>query len=181
MSTTTSGKHGVPDRPARPLVYLDSCVFLDLVTKNRVLHPDTGEQRWRSAVALLDAVNADLVLLASSPLVEAEVTSNVLTTAAAEDIRQQLHGWFSAPSTVWTDVDRYLGRRAADVRAASRGKVSGNKMGAADAIHLAAAIRLGATHLMTQDEGFPLGHTIDGVEVMRPTVVWQEPLPLTSP
>ena len=60
-----------------------------------------------------------------------------------------------------------------------RDKASGRKkMGATDALHLAAAIRLGATHLMTQDDGFPLGHEIEGVEVIRPAVVWQEQLDL---
>ena len=161
---------------------MDSCVFLDLVTRNTVHHPDTGKQRWRSAVEILDAVNADVVRLASSPLVEAEVMANVKTSAAAADIRRQLQGWFTAPSTAWTDVDRFLGRRAVEVMSAHRDKASGTKkMGAADAIHLAAAVRLRASHFMTQDNGFPLGHTIDGVEVRRPAVVWQQQLGIDMP
>lgn len=180
--TTTSGKHGVPDRPTRPLVYLDSCVYLDLVTRNATADPDTGQARWQSSQTLLDAVNAEQIILASSPLVQAEVTCHGSTRAGHDDIRRQLTGWFTAPSTVWTEIDRHLARESVRVMDQFRSLAAGDKkMAAADALHLAAAIRLRADFLMTHDAGFPLGHVVDAVDVGRPRVVWQEPLPLTSP
>ena len=49
-------------------------------------------------------------------------------------------------------------------------------MSAADAIHLAAAIRGRCSYFMTHDEGFPLSQVIEGVDVRRPSVVWPETL-----
>jgi len=52
--------------PAR--IYLDTCVYLDLLTRNKTAHKDTGEPRWQVAKALFDAVNDDRVVLAASSL-----------------------------------------------------------------------------------------------------------------
>ena len=49
-------------------------------------------------------------------------------------------------------------------------------MSAADTLHLAAAVRLNADYFMTHDKGFPIGHNVEGVQVIRPGVVWQESL-----
>lgn len=57
-----------------------------------------------------------------------------------------------------------------------QGKGPTKKMGAADALHLAAAVRLGCDFLMTHDGGFPHGHAVHGVQVIRPQIVWQETL-----
>jgi hypothetical protein len=51
-----------------------------------------------------------------------------------------------------------------------------NHMGAADALHLAAAVRLRCDYLLTQDAGFPIGDTVQKVKVRYPGVVWQESL-----
>ena len=156
------------------LIYVDTCVYLDLLTRNTTLHKDTGEARWQSARALLDAVNDDRVALAASALIEAEVNCAGAVRDGAQAILDQVRGWFTAESTRWTDVDRFLAREAAEIalqwhpHRAEKGK----RLGGADATHIAAAVRLGCAYLMTHDEGFPLGHNVKGVEIMRPRVVW---------
>jgi hypothetical protein len=44
------------------------------------------------------------------------------------------------------------------------------------ALHLAAAVRLGCDYFVAQDRGFPLGHEIEGMKLVRPQVIWQEDL-----
>lgn len=164
-------------KTVRPLIYVDSCVYLDLITRNKEPHADTGEERWRSAKGLFDAVNEDDVRLASSSLIEAEVGCNGEARRAKQEIRDRLAGWFTARSTEWVEIDRYLAREAVRLTNTWQGKGErGKRMSAADALHLAAALRLEADYLMTHDGGFPLGHRVDGMLVTRPLVVWQESL-----
>jgi predicted nucleic acid-binding protein len=75
-------------------------------------------------------------------------------------------------------VDRFLARDAGQLAKAWHPKRADKKksLGGADATHLAAAVRLDCDYLMTHDEGFPLGHTVNGVQVVRPKVVWPEHL-----
>lgn len=164
-------------KPA-PVIYVDACVYLDLLTENATTHKDTGAPRWQSAKGLLDAINDDRVTLAASSLIEAEITCAAAYRDGTDEVVQQVRGWFTAPATMWTDVDRFLAREAGQLakewhqhRTNRERKLSG-----ADAIHLAAAIRLGCDFLMTHNEGYPLGRTVRGVEVTRPTVVWPEHL-----
>lgn len=162
-------------KAVQPLVYVDSCVFLDLVMKSRDRHADTGKERWRSAKALFDAVNENDVRLASSSLVEAEVCCNGEARKDKQRVRDLLSGWFTARSTEWVEIDRYLAREAVRLTNVWQGQGEGH-LSAADALHLAAALRLGADYFMTHDKGFPIGHRVDGMLVTRPKVVWQESL-----
>ncbi len=164
--------------PHVPVIYVDSDVYLDLIMRSKDEHADTGEERWKSAKELFDAINANQVRLAASALVEAEVLCNGETRRRSDDVRSRIRGWFNAASTLWTDVDRFLARDAAALaeKYSHLRDDMGTKMRAADATHLAAAIRLHADYLMTHDRGFPLGITIDGVEVTRPRVVWTQSL-----
>lgn len=157
-----------------PRIYVDTTVYCDLAIKNPVPHVDTGEPRWKSARDLLRAVNDDRVVLAASALVEAEVGCLVPVRDGAPDLHKQVRGWFVAPATKWTDVDRFLAREAVDL-AAEWGSYAekGKKLGGADATHLAAAVRLRCDYLMTHDGGFPIGQTVRGVKVMRPDIVWE--------
>lgn len=164
-------------KAVQPLLYVDSCVYLDLVMRNEDTHADTGEERWRSAKAVFDAVNENDVRLASSSLVEAEVCCNGESRKDKKRIRELVSGWFTARSTAWVEIDRYLAREAVRITNVWQGKGEGDKrMSAADALHLAAALRLGADYFMTHDRGFPIGHRVDGMFVTRPDVVWQESL-----
>jgi predicted nucleic acid-binding protein len=163
--------------PPTPLIYVDSDVYLDLVKRSTDPHPETGEERWRMAKRLFDAVNQDQVRLASSALIEAEVCCNGLSRKNSARVRELLRGWFTAPATVWTDADRYLARAAVIIMNDHRDKgLKATKMSSADAVHLAAAIRLEADYFMSYDNGFPHGHTVEGVRVQHPNVVWQETL-----
>lgn len=160
-----------------PLVYIDSCVYLDLISKNASeMHVETAEPRWKSAKKVFDAVNQDRVRLAASALIEAEVCCNGESRKESERVRKLVRGWFTAKSTVWTDVDRFLARDAADLSKTYGPNPNGKKFKSADATHMAAAIRLECEYLMTNDEGFPIGKEIGGVKIIRPAIVWQEDL-----
>ena len=161
----------------QPLVYVDACVYLDLITRNSQADKETVNQRWHIAKKVFDAVDGDQVRLASSSLIEAEVCCNGSARGESERIRDLVRGWFTARSTVWTEVDRHLAREAVRIMNEHRKKAAGEKkMSAADALHLAAAARLQCDYFMTQDEGFPIGHKIEGLQVIRPQVVWPEQL-----
>jgi predicted nucleic acid-binding protein len=161
-----------------PVVYVDTCVYFDVLAKiDSDKHPDTGQPRWESAKAVFDAINTDRVILAASALIQAEVNCLALVRDGAQAVHDMLRGWFTAPATRWTDVDRFLARDAAKLaQRYHQYAAPKKKFGGADATHLAAAVRLGCTHLMTHDGGFPLGHTVDGVQVIRPTEVWPRDL-----
>lgn len=157
-------------------IYVDTSVFFDLLDKNMTLHEDTQEPRWKSAKRLFEAISDGRATLAASGVVEAEVGCLATVREGTGEVISMLREWFSAPATEWTDADRFLARDATRLikewhpkRAEHR-----KRMGGADALHLAAAIRLKCDYLMTQDGGFPIGHTVEGVQVMRPTVVWEE-------
>lgn len=164
--------------PPPPRIYVDTSVYLDLLTENVTPHADTGEPRWKSAKALFDAVNDDRVILAASALIEAEVQCVGAVRDGTEATLEMVGGWFTAESTEWTDVDRFLARDAVRLaRTWNSQRADRNKrLGGADATHLAAAVRLGSDYLMTNDGGFPLGHQVEGVKVERPTQVWSRQL-----
>lgn len=157
-----------------PCIYVDTCVYLDLLAGNTTSHKDTGEQRWQIAKLLFDAVNDDRVVLGASSLIDAEVGCLAAIRDGGQTVVEQVRGWFNAPATRWSDVDRVLARDAGRLARDWHAKRANpaRKLGGADATHLAAAVRLRCDYLMTHDEGYPLGHTVDGVQVVRPTVVW---------
>jgi predicted nucleic acid-binding protein len=171
------GRPAVPD--TNPLVYPDTCVYIDLITRNRDQHKDTGEQRWVIAQKLFDAVDRGAVRLAASPLIEAEVLCNGKTherKERSEHVAKRLHTWFTSPETLWVDIDRFIAREAARLSHQYGHLREGDRtFSAADAIHLAAAIRADCDYLMTHDTGYPK-QIIEGVRVQRPAVVWAETL-----
>lgn len=160
-----------------PLVYVDSDVYLDLIQRNRAPHPDTHEERWRAALGLFQAVDERRVRLAASALVHAEVACNGDSRRDSNRIRGLLDSWWTDPETEWREVDRYIARQAARLVAEWHGaSAPGKKFRSADAVHLASAVDLGAKYLFTYDGGYPHGHTVEGVTVGRPEVVWPETL-----
>lgn len=167
---------------AVPLVYVDTCVYLDLIIKNEAeLHKDTGEPRWQSAKSVFDAVKDGRIRLASSAMVEAEVCCNGHTRrrqGSSTAVRDLVQSWFTNTKTRWTDIDRYLAREAAQIAAeySDKSETNGKKFHGADAVHVAAAVRLEADFLMTHDGGFPIGQKVRQTEIIRPRQVWQSSL-----
>jgi predicted nucleic acid-binding protein len=161
-----------------PLVYIDSDVYLDLIVRSTDLHPDTNEQRGKAAHRLFAAVDEGSVRLAASSLVQAEVGCNGKARLDKKRVYDLLDGWWTSPDTTWAEVDRHIAREAARLTDGWHDKHAKGHRGfsAADAVHLAVAVDLGCQYLFTHDGGFPIGHTVEGVQVMRPAVVWQESL-----
>ena len=168
----------MPDKP--PLIYVDSCIYLDLITHNENPHKDTGEPRWKIARSLFQAVENGHVLLVASPLIEAEVLCNGETQKKrerSERVATLLNTWFTSPKTQWVDIDRFIAREAARIsKEYGYLRVGKKHFGAADAMHLAVAVRAKCNYLMTHDNGYPTKQVIDGVTVQRPAVVWAETL-----
>lgn len=168
----------MPDKPR--LVYPDTCVYLDLITHNEDPHQDTGEPRWKIARSLFQAVERGTVRLVASPLIEAEVLCNGTTQARrkrSERVAERLGTWFTSSETLWVDIDRVIAREAARLSEEyGHLRVGKKRFSAADAMHLAAAIRSKSEYLMTHDNGYPTKQVIEGVQVQRPAVVWAETL-----
>lgn len=163
-----------------PLIYVDTCVYLDLITRNETPHNDTGEPRWKIARSLFRAVDRGQVRLVASALIEAEVLCNGVTQKRrrrSEQVVAQLQTWFISPETLWVDIDRFIAREAARLAEEYGHLRSGDRrFSAADAMHLAAAVRSKCNYLMTHDNGYPTKQIIEGVSVQRPAVVWPETL-----
>lgn len=169
-----------PKSASPPLVYVDTSVYLDLLTEEQTPHPDQDDLRPRYKVALdvfRAAERGDIVLAASS-LIEAEIGCNFATPAENERVQGLLTGWFTAKSTVWTELDRHLAREAVRLNREWKPKnaIAKKKIKTADSLHLAAAVTLGCDYLMTQDGGYPIGEHVEGVRVIWPTVIWQQSL-----
>ena len=168
----------MPDRP--PLIYADTCIYLDLITRNEDPHKDTGEPRWKIARGLFQAVDNGQVRLAASALIEAEVLCNGRTQERrdhSERVAERLRTWFTSPETLWVDIDRFIAREAARLSEEyGHLRVGTRRFAAADAMHLAAAVRAKCDYLMTHDNGYPTKQVIEGVTVRRPAVVWAETL-----
>jgi predicted nucleic acid-binding protein len=168
----------VADKP--PLIYADTCVYLDLITRNENPHKDTGEPRWKIAQSLFQAVDNGQVRLAASALIEAEVLCNGRTQERrerSEQVAARLRTWFTSPETLWVDIDRFIAREAARLSEEyGHLRVGERRFAAVDAMHLAVAVRARCDYLMTHDNGYPTKQVIEGVTVQRPAVVWAETL-----
>ncbi|MFI6582189.1 type II toxin-antitoxin system VapC family toxin [Embleya sp. NPDC050493] len=159
---------------------MDSSIYLDLIVHSAELQSDTGEERWRAAKTVFDAIDRQQIRLAGSSLIHAEVCCNGHARVRAKrsgNVAKRLVEWFESPDHAWTEIDDFIAQDAVRLSAEHHTKSErGKRFNSADVLHLACAIRLGCDYLMTQDGGFPVGHKIDGVQVIRPRVVWQETL-----
>lgn len=168
----------MPNRP--PLIYADTCIYIDLITRNEDPHKDTSEPRWKIARRLFQAVDDGHVRLAASALIEAEVLCNGMTQERrdrSDRVAALLRSWFNSPETLWIDIDRFIAREAARLSEEyGHLRVGKKRFAAADAMHLAAAVRAKCDYLMTHDNGYPSKQEIEGVTVQRPAVVWAETL-----
>jgi predicted nucleic acid-binding protein len=166
--------------PEAPRIYSDADVYLDLVTRNKELNKGNGEPRWKSAQILFEGIAAGRATMVASALSEAEVLLNGKTQerrARSQRVDEKLRTWFSSPSTIWVDIDRFLVRDAERLRVEYGPlRVGSRPFGPRDGLHFAAALRAKCDYFMTHDEGFPIGQVIEGMQVVRPHVVWQEML-----
>lgn len=160
-----------------PLVYVDACVYLDLIMRNESLDAYSNP-RWKSALSVFDAAKNKQIRLAASPLLEAEVLCNGASRVDKTRVQGLLRGWFHADSTAWMEIDRFLVRDAVKIvdEFSSLRFNKAKKMGSADALHLAAAVRLKCDYFFSHDGGFPLDQSVNDVRVRTPQVVWQPTL-----
>jgi predicted nucleic acid-binding protein len=144
-----------------------------MLTSRAKPHPDTQEPRWKSAKALFDAVGDGRVILAASSLLDAEVSCFGSIRDAGQDVYAKVRTWFDSPTTRYAEVDRLLVRDAIQISQWIKQQWPQAKQpDQADAVHMAAAVRLGCDYLMTQDGGFPIGQKVQGVEIKRPESLW---------
>lgn len=159
-----------------PLIYIDTCVYLDVLFERTSLHPKTREPRWKSAKALFQAIYDGRANLATSALIEAELGCFADVRDGGEEVHDKVRAWLDAPppSTVYVEVDRFLARDAARLsKQLYEQDPKAKQLKTLDSVHLAAAVRCNADHLMTQDGAFPIGQTIEGVEVGYTDVKWE--------
>ena len=155
-------------RPGRPRIYADSCIWISLITYDREIFD--GRQRWQIGQSLLRAVDRrDAVALASA-LVEIEVLRHPESKQRDREHVRLIRSLFASDLVEWADVDRLVVREAAEL------SDQYPRMASADLVHMATAIRQHADYLITNDRGFPHGDTIKGVQIISPSVVWQEEL-----
>lgn len=159
-----------------PLVYLDTCVYIDLIVDDAKPHPETGERRGLVAKRMFDAVNDGRIRLAHSYLTEAEVFCAGYKRANRTHVQHMMRGWFDDPEIPPAEIHHFVSEDAIEL--AQDMVVNGwcKKPSGADALHLACAVHLSCDWLMTYDERFPHGQTVRGVKVSYPTVVWQKNL-----
>lgn len=164
-----------------PLIFVDADVYLDVITRNEKPHPETQDPRWQVGRKLFQAIHEGKARLAVSSLLEAEVLTNGKTRERRQrstTVEEHLHRWFNDASVEWTDIDRFLVRKATKIAESLDGTsyTQGQQCSAADRLHLAAAARLGCGFLMTYDQGYPIGQKVQGVSVKFPGAVWPEGL-----
>ncbi len=151
-----------------PLVYVDSCVYLDLILgRSDRLCPASGRPRDQLALELFEQVRAGIVRLAVSALSDAEVRFHS-NDPNAQFVSEVLDGWFRHPATRWTDIDLLLASDASRLHAtyAHLAYQPSTALSTADALHLAAAVRLGCEYFVTQDQGFPIGSEVGSSKTM---------------
>ena len=154
--------------PRGPRVYADSCIWLSLITYDQELFD--GRPRWQIGRSLLRAVNRrDAVALASA-LVEIEVLRHPAGKKRSREHVKLVRELFASDLVEWADVDRLVVRQAAEL------SEQYPRMRSTDLVHLATAIRQHANYLITNDRAFPHGDTVGGVQIVLPSVVWQEEL-----
>lgn len=152
--------------PETPRFYLDSNVYLAW------LRGEAG--RVDTARELLTAGEEHRIVIVASTLIYAEVCGHgEVRSDAAEEVDAKIRTFFERGFLHWVEVDLPTVRLA---RTLSRQ----HGLRGADAVHLASAIRGRASRFMTWDtKDFPIGQTVDGVQVQEPESYGQGTLPLS--
>jgi predicted nucleic acid-binding protein len=151
----------VPKSTSGPKVYVDTCIYINVIKREPGLWPD-------SLKVLLAAERGDIRLVASTLLL-AEVGSwNGAVDPTSRD--QVLSGYLENLPVEWAELDLFTTHDA-------RALCDKYKMRGADAVHLATAIRRKADYLVTRDKGFPAG-AVHGtnLQVTPPITLWNPTL-----
>lgn len=142
-------------------IYLDADIYLALIK---------GEAgRVETARSLLRDGQEKRFTVVASTLIYAEVCGHGEVRAAQDAVAvdQKVSAFFEHGFIQWVEVDLVVAREA---RRLSREY----RLRGADAIHLASAVRAGCQLLMTWNKNdFPIGQTVDGVDVREPFLFGQ--------
>lgn len=141
----------------KPRIYADSSVFVSVLRNEADTSP--------MCLSLLEAAERKDIQLIESRLVSVEVGAYRGDRPGEVAADELIERYLDSVNAEWSEVDIIVAREARRISWA-------HNLRSADAIHLATAIRRQATHLMTLDQGFPLGQVVDGVRVSLPEVVW---------
>lgn len=145
-------------------IYLDADVYLALI-KGEVARVDIARSLLR------DGQEKRFAIVAST-LVYAEVCGHG-DVRSANDVAlvdAKVSAFFEHGFIQWVEVDLVVAREA---RRLSRE----HRLRGADAIHLASAVRASCQLLMTWNKNdFPIGRTVEGVEVREPFLFGQRRL-----
>ena len=147
--------------PEYKRLYLDADVYLGLIKG------ETG--RFDVARGLLRGGQDKRFVVVASTLLYAEVCGHGEVRAAADQaaVDRKVGAFFEHGFIQWIEVDLVVAR---DARRLSRA----HRFRGADAIHLASAIRASCDVLMTWNKNdFPIGQTVEGVDVREPFLFGQ--------
>ncbi|HUZ09665.1 MAG TPA: PIN domain-containing protein [Acidimicrobiales bacterium] len=140
--------------------FLDTSVFLAAI--NNEQQAAEGSVRAEVAAQIFKAAERKEIDLFSSSLVAAEIIYKKGSLTLSEESEPAIDEYLNnSHRPLWVDVDYSL---AVDARKIVRR----NGLQAADALHLAAAVRAGSDILLRWDRKFNALTTIDGVRVTDP-------------
>lgn len=142
-----------------PLVYLDAAIFLHVVRRK-----DEKPEYVAQATLMLRAAERGQIRLAASRLLAVEV-GRWRGDRSEIEVDQVLLNYLEVQGTEWVEVDFLVAR---DARTLSWE----HKLYAADAVHLATAVRRRCDYFVSTDGAFPYGQRLGETQVVRPQVLW---------
>lgn len=148
----------------RPLVYADTCVFLEVLL---------NEEHADICTKVLNAAERGAIRLAASRLLLVELAGWGGNRPGKQSAATMVGQFLDARDTLWVEVDLVTANDATDLAWEHR-------LRAADAIHLATAARVNADYFMSYDQRFPYGVKVGQTEVLKPEIVWTPTLEDTA-
>lgn len=147
-----------------PRVYLDADVFVSVLR---------GEPNRQACLEALEAADRRDIRLVASRFLPVEIGGWRGNRPGRPQADALISQYLDGVDAEWVEVDLLVAREA-------RRLSWEHHLRPGDAIHLATAIRRGADYFMTHDHDYPLGETVEGVELMEPGIVWQPTLDGTT-
>ncbi|PVD03144.1 type II toxin-antitoxin system VapC family toxin [Streptomyces sp. CS207] len=143
-----------------PLVYVDTCIFINVIRREATLWPE-------SLKVLMAAHRGDIRLIASTLLlVELNGQKRSDDRAFCDARDKAIDQYLESLDVEWVEVDHITARETRKI--AERHRLLG-----ADAAHLATAVRRNADYFISRDKQFPYGVTVGTrTKVVKPTLLW---------